>query len=96
VTFEEIIQGVNLSGIYQGLPCAHCGSMDLVLDPTPACLHCTARMEDESVRVERIAVELDHLEAGAKLLPPEGRERLRVHMDYLMARAARISMGAKP
>jgi hypothetical protein len=53
-------------------------------------------MEDESVRVERIAVELDHLEAGAKLLPPEGRQRLRADMDYLMARAARISMGVRP
>jgi hypothetical protein len=93
VTFEEIIQGANLSGIYQGKQCPVCGCVDLVDDPTPGCVQCAARMEDESVRVERIAVELDHLEAGAKLLPPEGRQQLRVHMDYLMARAARISMG---
>lgn len=61
-----------------GLPCATCGSISVVLDPTPACVVCTKRVDDMYVNCELLLRALDDLLHDVRFLPPQAQRTLAV------------------
>lgn len=60
-----------------GLPCPTCGSISVVLDPVPACVVCTDRIESMRVDAELMLRHLDSVVGVASLLPAEAKAELR-------------------
>lgn len=79
-----------------GLPCQTCGSISVVLDPTPACVVCTERVERMRVGAELALAHLDGLLAVGPLLPVEQKREL--HKLALMAnvQVQRILLAVRP
>lgn len=78
-----------------GLPCVTCGSISVVLDPVPACVVCTDRIESMHVDIEHLSRRLDALNLLAPLLPTEAKRQLRhqahvwaVHLHKLLVATA--------
>lgn len=78
-----------------GLPCLTCGSISVVLDPVPACVVCTHRVEDADIAVELLSQHLDTLNRLAPRLPAEAKRALRhqahtwaVHLHKLLLSTA--------
>ena len=61
-----------------GLPCPTCGSISVLLDPIPACVVCTERVEKMRVAGELALAHLDTLVAVAQSLPAEQKGELRL------------------
>lgn len=57
-----------------GLPCPHCGSISVVLDPVPTCVTCTARKERLDVNVEWLQRSLDGLLADVRQMTEQERQ----------------------